>query len=772
MIRSRVLFGLLLGYTLFVVFGSLVPLHFQPMPIDVALQRFGHIPFLDLGIGSRADWVANLLLFIPLAYLACALVAKGARPSLGHVVAVTVLAGLGSVLLEFVQLFFPPRTVSQNDVLAETLGALTGAVAYRLSGQYVLGWAAGFFQAESGVGRLRRILVGYLVVLLGFNLMPLDLTFDVGLLFEKWSRGLLVLVPFSGFGGGVVEWSYAVVSDVVIWIPFAWLLRLAGYSSRRTVFLTVAAAGLIEFAQLFVYSRVSDVTDILLAGVGAWLAGPVMAVFERAARRGRLAAWAGPGVVAWGLALLAVFWWPFDFDFVHLGAARVSAMAGRTLFETYYFTSEYHALNELLRKVAFFLPLGVLWALRGGRRGTGTVLFVSTAMLVEGGQLFLPEKVADVTDMLIEASGALLGLWLARRVIKAAQALPTGGDEAAQAVPPRARHDAPAPRASMMLATWGSLLVVVLALALLPGVPGVPYNVRELFGDGVARLFVALALGAYIWSLGVGALMLVERLAGNRWASVVLPLALLAHGLIGFLLLDAVVPLESLDDVLGSPVLGWVAPLEHALRFLALDAMLGFAAVTAASLLVSLGRGGSAALGVFISLVFHAVWLCPLLYWGIVREAATDNLTELLRDNAAFSSWLALLGALFGTWLGGGALAGILAGRLRAARGGALLVVGLAMAGGLGQLALEPLIVKYGQVFSAWQFLLSPDRAHYVGGEALVLRAVVLLAALVLGLAILLFPSLRARTGARASISPTRGAVAGIGMPMDAHVPD
>ncbi len=34
-----------------------------------AIERFQRIPFLDLGIDSRADWVANLLLFIPLSYL-------------------------------------------------------------------------------------------------------------------------------------------------------------------------------------------------------------------------------------------------------------------------------------------------------------------------------------------------------------------------------------------------------------------------------------------------------------------------------------------------------------------------------------------------------------------------------------------------------------------------------------------------------------------------------------------------------------------------------
>lgn len=49
-----------LMYTAFVLYGSLVPLEFRAIPWDEAVARFGAIPLLKLGIGSRADWVANL----------------------------------------------------------------------------------------------------------------------------------------------------------------------------------------------------------------------------------------------------------------------------------------------------------------------------------------------------------------------------------------------------------------------------------------------------------------------------------------------------------------------------------------------------------------------------------------------------------------------------------------------------------------------------------------------------------------------------------------
>ena len=66
----RTLSGVFVCYLIFVIYGSLVPLEFQAISRTEALRRFSEIPWLDLGIASRADWVANCLLFIPLAFLA------------------------------------------------------------------------------------------------------------------------------------------------------------------------------------------------------------------------------------------------------------------------------------------------------------------------------------------------------------------------------------------------------------------------------------------------------------------------------------------------------------------------------------------------------------------------------------------------------------------------------------------------------------------------------------------------------------------------------
>jgi hypothetical protein len=44
-----------LAWLAFVVYGSLLPFDWQPLPLAQALARFHDIPFLHLGVESRAD---------------------------------------------------------------------------------------------------------------------------------------------------------------------------------------------------------------------------------------------------------------------------------------------------------------------------------------------------------------------------------------------------------------------------------------------------------------------------------------------------------------------------------------------------------------------------------------------------------------------------------------------------------------------------------------------------------------------------------------------
>lgn len=431
--RSRLLLWGALGYTAFAIYGSLVPLRYRPLPLDAAWRAFQDIRYLELGIGSRADWVANILLFVPLAFLWLGVLwpQRGhlARAAAGGLV-VLACAAL-SVAIEFTQLFFPPRTVSLNDIAAEVLGALLGVVLWVWTGERFRTWLDGWLAARTPRSAAQRFLYVYLFLLFGYNVLPLDLTISVVEIYHKWREGKVLLLPFSAVYASRPEQAYALAAGVAIWVPAAWLWRMASHrSAGRAILNVVAWAAAIEFFQLFVYSRVTSSTDILTAACGGALGAILAGGFapQIGARPAPRSGPSGQWVLVWVLALavwlgvlMTVFWYPFDFvtdwGFVH---GRLAALK-RAPFEAYYYGTEFRAVTEVMHKTGFFFPLGALLAIAAAwlRRRLFiplAVLHAASALVVAGaaagielGQLFLRDKNADPTDFLLETLGALAG---------------------------------------------------------------------------------------------------------------------------------------------------------------------------------------------------------------------------------------------------------------------------------------------------------------------------------------------------------------------------
>src|SRR5687767_7548524 len=60
------------GFAAFAIYGSLLPFSYTPLSWAETLERFGQLPFFDLSFRSRADWLENILLFIPIGFFALA----------------------------------------------------------------------------------------------------------------------------------------------------------------------------------------------------------------------------------------------------------------------------------------------------------------------------------------------------------------------------------------------------------------------------------------------------------------------------------------------------------------------------------------------------------------------------------------------------------------------------------------------------------------------------------------------------------------------------
>ena len=434
--RSEVPRGLLLlaalAYTVFVIYGSLVPLEFRAISWDEATARFGAIPFLNLGIGSRADWVANLLLFIPLTYLWMGVLAAG-RGSLAAAIVTLFLIPLAvalSVVIEFTQLFFPQRTVSQNDIFAETVGGIIGVLVWWGTGRRFIEWLTGWQRFHSRAALAERFAWVYLAGLLAYNVLPLDLTISVVEIFHKFQEGKLNLIPFGRLPADPAYAIYEVATDALIWVPLALLWRLDGTRSAWRVWgMAMGAAVALEAMQLFVYSRVSDVTDLFTAALGA-AAGAYFG--GRLAPRNSVVrdvpSWSTwlPLVLAlfWAATLLLIFWYPFEFrtDGAFL-RERLDGFLTNVPFEAYYYGTEFRAATEVLHKVLFFIPLGALlgwwvvnlpwrWRVFGSFVSFSLVAVVAIATVA--GRLAQLDKHPDSMDVVLQLGGGLLGFALMR----------------------------------------------------------------------------------------------------------------------------------------------------------------------------------------------------------------------------------------------------------------------------------------------------------------------------------------------------------------------
>ena len=262
------------GYLIFVIYGSLVPLDFHPRPLDSAWRDFLTTRYLTLGVGSRADWVANILLYIPLAYLLCAAVVAGVRSAVARLFAVAVVFVFCAAValgVEFTQLFFPPRTVSINDIVAEFVGSGLGIGLWLAWGRKLEQlWAD---MTRGGLPAIRAAVVGYVVAYLAFSLFPYDFLVSAQEFAEKFSGDNYRLLVTSATCGRLSMCAARLFAETIAVVPLGVLLGMGLGKSVRRVYLTAAICGFalgvaIETTQLFLASGISEGLSLLTRAAG------------------------------------------------------------------------------------------------------------------------------------------------------------------------------------------------------------------------------------------------------------------------------------------------------------------------------------------------------------------------------------------------------------------------------------------------------------------------------------------------------------------------
>ncbi len=432
---GRAYFILACVYGILVVYGSLVPMNFHSRPFEESLEAFLRVPYLELGIRNRADLVANLLLFIPLTFLVMGAMTRENTRVGRWLPAAVVMTGavVLSVGIEFLQLYFPPRTVSLNDILAECVGGGVGIGAWLLVGGRVTAWWRRLASLRRPGRLATHLLTGYVVALVLYQLFPFDLVLSVDEMVLKLRQGKLVFMPFADLPRISI---LVILVKAAVQIPVGYWIVVRWAGARRPVWAALgggfAFVAALELLQMFIFSRYASSTDIVLGAWGAGMGGLLARHFGPAASRSlprgilwallswslRLGATAGvAGALIWGKWSPLAFRWPTD------GLARALAHTVQVPFFHQYWNSEFEAFSQILRDVVVPAALGILLMavvarLPRGRRLVAGIVAGSISAAAELGQVFFPPHTPDMTTAVLAAAGGVVGVFLYRPFVE------------------------------------------------------------------------------------------------------------------------------------------------------------------------------------------------------------------------------------------------------------------------------------------------------------------------------------------------------------------
>ncbi len=414
--------------TLFVIYASLVPLNYTALPLPVAWEKFLETPWLQLGIDRRADWVANGLIMLPSGFLAAGAVDWRRRRRLALILcSPLIILTLSAVVIaiEFVQIWFPPRVVSQNDIVAGLVGSVSGVVLWWIFGQSLLGKVEGFLKGEPGIERWHIVVNLGMLAICFYNLMPLDVILSFDELSAKYRLERFVWVPFSDFSfssGSLIFFAYAFLRI----FPYA-LLATTRLPLRLVILQSWLWVLLFELLKVPIYSRLASTTN-----VAAGLLGTLFIVYSaeyvwRVLRAlDRSLVWFTLALGWTGIMFVGFF---SRFDHLVSDPQKIEERFKGILtvpFARAHSSSEFDAGDNILLKLCVFALLSTLlstWCSRLSPKiqkwcaMLAVVWVILVACAIEIGQVFLEPLVPDVTDLILYAAGACIGIVAARMLV-------------------------------------------------------------------------------------------------------------------------------------------------------------------------------------------------------------------------------------------------------------------------------------------------------------------------------------------------------------------
>jgi len=352
--------------TLMITYGSLLPFEIRHKSFSQALDIFLNMKYYMLGVSSRADLVANAIIYIP-----ASLLWMGSLDYLNYfkykrskTISVLLLLFAWSLLIEFIQIFISPRTVSVNDLIAEATGIAIGVTVWNTFGQRIKSHLMELKKRK--YFSIQSLLLLSILGVTVYSLMPFDFYIRPS---EVKSALATRGIPFFPSSRGQDLFS---LRNVFIYSAESAVAMLLGFLAfRSNVFRSITQPKLLaisflyfsglELLQFFEYSGHSSIilAAIKTAGfsLGVTLSGKLVVtrLLNHANLLRKFAILSSPLYI---FLVLYLKGWGVSPNFNPEKIIQTLQNVSYFPFYYHYFTSEVGALKSLLFQASLTLPLG------------------------------------------------------------------------------------------------------------------------------------------------------------------------------------------------------------------------------------------------------------------------------------------------------------------------------------------------------------------------------------------------------------------------------